>query len=343
MNERAEKIKYFFKNNVGYLISTAEALAFVLLSLVRIDETGKTLQEIIGSGFVFYILQLTLVTLLRHQGLINGENDERVLNTYELHGDKVDEIADDMDALEQWCEEENANNYKRVRRRILASAGLKYDDYFKKDGSIEPYNIDLTKMSLKWSNRFIREAEIKKINAYNKAVHLKLSKIDATSLTSGNQAKEDKFAFGKGKKEFLRVHGMADALIRSLPALFFGIYGFHRIENWTWANFAWIVFQAVLAYSSAIPQMFSAKSYVIDDLRGDVVKKIRLIDKFICDFNRYPEHYKRTKQELQERKALAHIEIKEIDHKEEIMSEGIQNERNEESEVHGRMVERVGE
>lgn len=338
MGERAEKIKSFFKNNIGYIIATLETLAYIFISTLYVDETGKTLKEIIGSGFVFYILQITLVSLFRHQGIIEGENDERVLNTYELHGDKVDEVADYMDALEQWCEEENSKNYKRMRRRILASAGLKYADYFKEEGIIEPFYIDPDKMSFKWRNRFIRDAELKKIRMYNKAVNLKLSKLDATSLTSGNAAQEDKFAFGKSKKEFLRVKGISDIIIRSLPALFFGLYGFRRIEDWTLANLAWTIFQAAVAYSSAVPQIFAAKSYIIDDYRSDVVKKIRLLDQFKCDLYLYPEKYGRIKEDLNVQELMGERKT-EVSKLEEPILEEVQNgEANatkENDELHG--------
>lgn len=291
----AEKLKAFLKNSVGYVVATMTTLAYVMLSYLQVDRTGKSLDEIIGSGIAFYILQIILISLFLYQGLSNGERDERVQETNELHGEKVLGIADSMDALDVWCEKENAENYKRERTIILAKAGLSYADYFQEDGVVLPYEVDVQKLNLHWKNRFIRRREKKKISAYNRAVKLKLSEINATMITSNNKATRDKFSQPKQKTEFISGKLSKSSLVKALPALFFGLWGFKSIENWTWTNFAWLVFQAMVAYAGAIPQMFAGRNYMVDDHRGGVVKKIGYIDKFTCDFKNNPEKYRKTR------------------------------------------------
>ncbi|MBQ9113913.1 MAG: hypothetical protein IJY05_03215 [Clostridia bacterium] len=290
-----DKIKAFLKNSVGYIVATLTTLAYVMLSYLQLDRTGKSLDEIIGSGIAFYILQIILITLFLYQGLSNGERDERVQATNELHGEKVLEIADSMDALDSWCEQENAENYKRERTIILAKAGISYSDYFSDNGVVLPYEVDVQKLNRRWKNRFIRRQEKKKIHAYNRAVKLKLSEINTTMITSNNKATRDKFSQPKQKTEFIRGKLSKSSLVKALPALFFGLWGFKSITDWTWTNFAWLIFQAMVAYAGAIPQMFAGRNYMVDDYRGGVVKKIGYIDKFACDFKNNPEKYRKTK------------------------------------------------
>lgn len=290
----AEKFKAFLKNSIGYVVATLTTLAYVMLSYLQLDRTGKSLDEIIGSGIAFYMLQIILITLFLYQGLSNGERDERVKDTIELHGEKVLEISDDMDALDNWCEQENAENYKRERTIILAKAGLSYADYFQDDGVVLPYEVDVKKLSRRWKNRFVRRREKKKIRAYNRAIRLKLTEINTTMITSNNKATRDKFSQPKQKTEFISGKLSKNSLVKALPALFFGLWGFKSIKDWTWTNFAWLVFQAMVAYAGAIPQMFAARNYMVDEYRGGVVKKIGYIDKFSCDFKNNPEKYRTT-------------------------------------------------
>ena len=292
-----EKIKKFLKNSIGYIMALLLTAAYITLSFMTINRTGRTVEEIVGTSFVFYLYQIALVSLFRPQGIANGERNPKYVKTQELHAKKVDEVADHMDELSVWAEKENEKNYKVVRKRILAGAGLKYDDYFKADGIIEPYKIDPKKLSLRWSNRFMRKEEKRRIKAYKRAVRLKLSEIDATSLTSCDRAKEDKYALPESKKEFMGRNTLKSIVTKAFPAILFGLYGFKEIEDWTWINLAWTSFQAISGFASAIPEMLAAQSYVVDDLRLGAVKKISWLDAFLCALKLAPEEYSTQKEE----------------------------------------------
>ena len=154
-----DRIKAFFKNSVGYIMAFFFTAGYISLSILTIDRTGRTVGEIVGTSFIYYIYQIVLITLFRSQGLNNGKNSETYKNTSLLHAEKVESISDNMDMLPQWCDEKNKENYKKQRIKILASAALKYLDYFDEDGIvIKSYEVDSAKTSLKWKNRFIRRA-----------------------------------------------------------------------------------------------------------------------------------------------------------------------------------------
>ncbi len=310
----AEKFKAFLKNSVGYMMALLLTAAYIMLSFMTIDRTDRTVEEIIGTGFVFYLYQIALVSLFRPQGITNGEKNPKYIKTQDLHANKVDEVAPYMDELAVWAEKQNVENYKRVRRRILAGVGLKYENYFKEDGVIEPYQIDVAKMSLRWSNRFIRREEKRRIKAYKKAVQLKLTEIDATSLTSCDRAKEDKFSLPESKKEFMGRKTLKSVVVKALPAILFGLYGFREIEGWTLVNLAWTCFQALSGFASAIPEMLSAQSYVVDDLRLGAVKKISWLDEFLCDLKKNSAEYASSKKTVKE---TVEQTVKETDNEDE--------------------------
>lgn len=45
MNETNEKIRSFFRQNIGYFVVLLVAIAYVAKSLVTLDETGKLLKK----------------------------------------------------------------------------------------------------------------------------------------------------------------------------------------------------------------------------------------------------------------------------------------------------------
>ena len=174
---------------------------------------------------------------------------------------------------------------------------MKYSDYFDKDGIvIKSYEVDSAKMSLKWKNRFVRREEKKRYKAYRKAVKLKLSELDAMLITSGDKQKEDKYALPESEKEFLGRNTLKDVFMKLFPAVLFGLYGVKEIADLSWANFAWTLFQALTGFASAVPQMFSAQSYVINDVRTGTVKKIGWIDDFSADRKRNAAKEKAVEQ-----------------------------------------------
>lgn len=293
MGNWSEKAIAFFKNSVGYIMSTLFTAAYIGLSILTIDRTGRSIGEIIGMGFVYYIYQIVLTSILRPQGLTNGKNDATYKDTAALHGEKVEAISDDMHLLPVWCEKKNQENYREQRRKILASEALKYSDYFEDDGTVKnPYVLDSSKMSLRWANRFNRREEKRRYRAYRRAVKLKLTELDATSLTSGDKSKLDKYALPEGEKEFLGRKFLKDIIVKALPAILFGLYGVKEVADLNWAAFAWTVFQAITGFVSALAEMISSKHYIVYDVRTGMVKKIGWLDDFVGDLKSNPEKYK---------------------------------------------------
>ncbi len=292
MGNWSEKAIAFLKNSVGYIMATLFTAAYIGLSILTIDRTGRSIGEIIGTGFVYYIYQIALTSLLRPQGLTNGKNDENYKATATLHSDKVEEVSEDMHLLPVWCEKKNQENYRDQRKKILASEALKYSDYFEDDGTVKrAYEIDSSKMSLRWKNRFIRREEKKRYRAYRQAVRLKLTELDATSLTSGDKSKVDKYALPESEKEFLGRKFFKDVIVKALPAILFGLYGVKEVADLNRAAFAWTVFQAVTGFASAVAEMIFSKHYIVNDVRTGMVKKIGWLDDFLGDLKSNPQKY----------------------------------------------------
>ena len=301
MGTAREKVGSFLKNSVGYILATLFTFAYIGLSILEVTQTGKSLLEIIGSGFIYYAFQIVLITLFRSQGLTNGKNHDSYKATLTLHAQKVEMISENMDCLPNWCEYKNKLNYKQQRTKILGRAALKYDDYFDENGDVKDfYTVNTDDLKWGWKNRFNRRKERKRIKAYQDAVNLKLSQLDAVSLTSADKSKEDKYALPDNEKEYMGRRSIKDIFAKTIPATLVGYYGVNQIAGFSWATLAWTAFQALMAYASAITQMFLARDYEIIEVRTGIVKKIGWLDEFHADVTKNPTKYRKVEEKTME-------------------------------------------
>ena len=71
-----KKIKTFFWDNIGFVITVIVCAAYVALSLFTIDRTGKTVGEILLDGALFLLLSLVVDIMLTMQGTLLGGRNE---------------------------------------------------------------------------------------------------------------------------------------------------------------------------------------------------------------------------------------------------------------------------
>ena len=143
MNEEkvfdGEKIREFFRRNVGYIMLFFIALAYVATSLLEISETGKTVIGIIGDGALCFFIGMTLTVGFSLQGIVKGSEDERVKEARKLHAEQVLAIEPYADKLDDWCDFKTAQALRRERTKILASCSMRYSEYFEESGVAKPF------------------------------------------------------------------------------------------------------------------------------------------------------------------------------------------------------------
>jgi hypothetical protein len=128
------KVKDFFRQNIGYFVVAAVCAVYIATALITIDKTGKTVEQIIADSAIVFCLGVFINRVFDLQGMMNGDRDEKVQTTMAVHGETVVKISPYIDKLDDWCKLKNEENLKIQRTRILATEGLRYDDYFNADG-----------------------------------------------------------------------------------------------------------------------------------------------------------------------------------------------------------------
>lgn len=271
-----EKIKDFFKQNIGYFVVGFLSLVYIATAFITIDETGKSISQIIADGVIAFLLGVFINRVFDLQGMMNGEREEKVVATKQLHGEMVMKISPNIEKLDDWCEIENKKNYKVQRTKILARVGLKYEDCFDDDGVAKPYHADPNRLK----DKYLRKQEIKRIAFYNKAVNLKLTALSAGELTSEGGKQQDPYYFGRTKIQYETNQSVMDIISKIGISVIIGYYGVKLIEEFNYATLIWNTLQVGLFLIMGVIKMYQAYSFITDEFRGRIIKKIDNLQKF---------------------------------------------------------------
>ena len=308
-----------FYKNAGYFVVVLISLVYVASSLINISRSGKSVYEIVGTGVLSLILGVLINGIFRSMGVQKGDCDERTLATNQLHAKSIEEILPYIDRLDEFCEAENARALRAVRTRILAREGMKYSDYFDDEGNpinakfkmqnaknnpsvTQACHLPLTKEATPHPSPAATPSptgegvvgddaldvpyygippltEKSKRKAYRRALRVRLKPLLSSNLTSDGVKATDPFDFGRSKKSYTTRRSASDVIIKLLMALIFGYFGVTLSEP-NVASIIWNSLQIILYISSGIIQMYSSYSWVVDDYRASIIKKIDYLQKF---------------------------------------------------------------
>lgn len=269
MSSYTEKARIWFRNYIGVVLIVIASISYIFLGYIRIDETGKTIEQIIADGVLALIFGLTINMLMTYQGVTTGERVEKVMATNELHAKEVISISNDANYLEKFCEITNAQELKKQRTMILISAGIKYHDIFEDDGSIKDY-------------RILPTDELRKIKmkAIRKAVKFKITMLTPQSLTTDVGKHKDTYDFGNSKGEYLQSKFRSSLTSKILSAVIFGYFGVSLVQDVSIANFIWTIIQVMVFLLLGGVSYFQAYIYVTDEQRGYTIRKIDTLTTF---------------------------------------------------------------
>lgn len=291
------KVRDFFLKNTGFLTAALVCFIFVASSVITIGKTGKSVHTIIVDGAVSFFMSLFLGRLLTFQGLSSGERDERYMATAALHGEMVVKISPHIEYLDKWCEKKTASVLREGRANILVTAGIKYEDYFDRDGRAREYEVSekalaaarrvhgLRAIKCIFSQRartdkFLWKQEEERMKAYRKALRFAVTPLSSAVLTGNGQNGKDPYRFGHTKAGFVAKGAAQTVFSKIAVAVLSGYYGIELIQNFSFGNLVWKALQIALIAAMAVVEMYRAHYFITDEYRGETVKKIDLLQMF---------------------------------------------------------------
>lgn len=288
-----EKIRDFFKQNIGYFIVALVSIVYIATAFITVDETGKTIGEIIADTAVVFFLGLFINRVFDLQGMMNGDRDERVQMAIVTHGETVVKISPYIDRLDEWCKLKNEENLKVQRTRVLASEGMRYEDYFDEDGSAKDFKPDEEKLK----NKTLRKTEKARIRCFKKALHLKLTPITAGALTSEGGKKQDPYNFGRTKGQYETQTSVRDIITKICIAGIFGYYGVRLIQDFNYATLIWNGLQVAIFLIMGCIKMYNSFMFVTGEYRTRIVNKTNNLEMFHNYIQSLPKEEVKTEVE----------------------------------------------
>lgn len=260
----------FLYRNAGYLAVALVSFVYIASSLITISKTERTVFEIIGAGVLSFIVGFLINSAFRSFGVRKGDESDKMISTVTLHGEAVDAIVPYIDRLDEFCDIENKNALFKIRQKILSNAGLRYDDCFDENGIPKEITIDC-------KNKDMREEKEK---AYSKAIKIKIKPLLASNLTSDGVSEDNPFDFCKSKKQFTTQKNTFDIISRVILAIIVGSFGVAMSENADYSTVIWNALQIVMYIFGGVIQMYASYSWIVDDYRQSIIKKIDYLQKF---------------------------------------------------------------
>ena len=96
-----ENTKKYLKQYFGYLVIALVCSIYIARGIITIEETGKTVGQILGDGFLALFVGLFINSVFGLQGMMDGDRNEKVIATNLAHAKIVDKIAPHIDKLDE--------------------------------------------------------------------------------------------------------------------------------------------------------------------------------------------------------------------------------------------------
>ena len=303
--EDENKIKTFIKNNFLYFVIALASLAYIAYGFLSIEESGKSIVEIIGQGGVVFLVAYLICRLFSMQGLLAGDRKKEVIKTNQLHSKCVADIDPKINELDVWCEQENAKALERVRKQILNKEGLRYSDCFDNEGTPKDIDFPLEELVIKGKdgseidpsiakkekpelykvayakNKAHNARQIAKRRAFHSAIRVKITPLSADAITATTVKVNDPHNFGMDRKKYQKVDARSDLLSKAILGIIFSYFSFSFIAGWE--NLISAVLQVAIFLLFGGIKWFQSYYFVVEDLRKRTVRQINYIQKFKCD------------------------------------------------------------
>ena len=283
-----EKLRNELRTNVFFAVVGIICLVYLVRGFVTVVEKGKTVWEILADGALSAGVGFLVSKLLSLQGLAKGACHPQVVATTRLHADTVESVADRIDRLDRWCELKNEENLRVGRSKVLATAGLSYEEYL-----VDCYTLYHAGEAVTVGYEGLPPA---KRRAVRRARRLRLTPLTAGALTSDCVHTADPYDFGPDKRRYERRRDLAQVASKVACGLLFGYFGVQLLTDFGWEGLIWTAIQVAAFVAMGCVSYLRAYYFVVDYDRHRVIRKIDNLQKFKV----WSEQHEKERNELEE-------------------------------------------
>lgn len=288
MSEMGDKIRDFMAKYVGFAGVAIVCVVYMWSAFVDLEETGKSVRAIILDGSAAFVGGLCMQNLFLTLARVHGHRDTKVMEAEQAHAAAVKEVMESgrMEALNEWCRDENIKNKKNQRIRILADAGLSYEQCFDEGGapkdfapSRPPWREILTRGPRMWL--LSRRIATKQAKAFHRTVFIKLTELSAGVLTGGGRRSNDPFYMGRDEGEYQRQKTIFGAISKLGTGLVFGYYCMDVLVNFSVSVLLGRIGETLWLLALGILTFVGAMMYMTGEFRERLLSMASHIKRFL--------------------------------------------------------------
>lgn len=285
-----ESLKQKAINRIYSLVAVALAGLYVLSAMFAFTEKKlDSVPAIAGSFIASLVLGQSIRNLLRIQGVQDGRRTKPVEDAEERHRRLASRLIRKVNEVETWCIRKNEENLLRQRERILASAGMQYEDYFDEDGRPRAVTFAYEKVKGSWRfwersgvksrAKIINEVERKKERAFRRACRMRPTELSSALLIGSTQT-EDTYHLGRTERAYLTqelTSGLVATIGIAAGTTYFGI---DLIKDFDFAKLTMMAGQVIIYLSMGFVAMRQAYSFATGEYKERVDKQSDLMELF---------------------------------------------------------------
>lgn len=264
-----DKFNYFIKNHLLDVVIILFAAIYIARGFTTFKESEKTWLEILADSALYFIFATVLKALFSTKGIRLGMADEKFIQTQCAYGKQLEDISEEIDHLQDFCDYKNERNLNTEKNKILFSYGVSrqlYDSWV--DGVVTlPSKVAVLEQA---------NEDIKKI---------KIFMLKAQDLTSEGATKLD-YGFGMGIGDYYSKSLAINVFMSLASAFIFGFYMLKLLEEPSLANLIWYGLQSVSMLVFGVLAMSKAVSFVLNDYRNRYIRKTNDLIEFKVWYNR---------------------------------------------------------
>lgn len=266
----------WIKNYIGFIGVFLVALTYFFWGFLDLQESGKSIQDILVDSTITLALGLSISFLMRTQGILWGMLSDIVLSVLETFGLTVKSARPHFKYGVRFVRLKNKEALEDVRRQTLDRVGLEYDKYFK-DGKYIGCLLRPTAEMNKDERAFVRVQN----TAIKDCLRTKITMLSWQDVISDNGKANDPNYLGGDVKRFMASTSIKNILSSLVLTLVFSYYTYELFQNFRWEDLYWKAIQVLTFTVLGFVTLYFSYMFITTDYRSRKTKQINLLEELI--------------------------------------------------------------
>jgi hypothetical protein len=272
--KKSERVIGIVRANFGWLGVSFIAVAYLLLSLVDIQEKDATLLTILLGTATSLLVGFSINRMLDIQGINVGLANPQFMEVDKIYYETVRSLGESRSKARPFCQVKNEEAVKEVRVTILSYAGLEYDAYFNEEGT---YNGHLPTIEPNDSKDTIKDKK-HQIKHIRWAVRHHITQLTPVMLLADDTRLLDPNYLGKKISEYTYSSIRLDLITKLLPAFIFGRLTVGLIDGFSIHLFIWSLVEIALYVLMGLIKYYTSYNFITTNYKQRLINKTNYLE-----------------------------------------------------------------